>query len=263
MMKVLRFLGWLLLALVLLVVLYLYVFSGSSHKPVNVLQPAPYTSPGGPILVFGGNRATGFDIVKLLRERGEDVTVAVRATSNTDALKALGVKTVIADVMVPEQVNAAAASAPFKAVISTIGTSRGEAARRPDFVGNRNIIDATKAAGIRRFMFVTVVGTGNSYDVVPFPAKRALAEVIKLKGQAEDHLRASGLDYTIVRPGGLSEAAATGTAFLADDPQAFSYIARIDLATITVAALGDPATIGKTYNAYDPSRKTLGRAGFF
>jgi uncharacterized protein YbjT (DUF2867 family) len=262
-MIVLRILGWLLLALALLVVSYVYWLSGSSHTPVNVLSPAPYASPGGPILVFGGTRATGLEIVRLLRERGEDVTVAVRATSNTDALKALGVRTVVADVLDSAQVTSAVGTAPFRAVISTVGTSRGDSARRPDFDGNRNIIDAARAAGIRRFLFVTVVGTGNSLEAAPLPARRALAEVIRLKGQAEDHLRASGLEYTIIRPGGLSEAESTGTAVLADDPLAFSYIARRDLAALSVAALGDPATIGKTYNAYDPSRKTLGRAGLF
>jgi uncharacterized protein YbjT (DUF2867 family) len=262
-MKILKALGALILALVLSVVLYVYVFSGSFHTPTNVIAPAAYASPGGPILVFGGNRATGLDIVKLLRQRGEDVTVAVRATSNTDELKALGVKTVMADVMDAQQVAAAAASAPFTAVISTIGTSRGDQARRPDFEGNRNIIDAAKAAGATRFVFVTVVGPGDSWDIVPYFAKRMLREVITLKGQAEDHLRASGLAYTIVRPGGLSNGSATGTAQLAEDTQAFSYISRIDLAEVTVAALGDPATSGKTLHAYDPSRKTLGTSGFF
>jgi uncharacterized protein YbjT (DUF2867 family) len=78
-----------------------------------------------------------------------------------------------------------------------------------------------------------------------------------LKSQAEDHLRASSLDYTIIRPGGLGDVKATGTAVLADDPRAFSYISRTDLADLVVQALGDPTTIGKTYNAYDPSRRTM------
>jgi uncharacterized protein YbjT (DUF2867 family) len=94
-------------------------------------------------------------------------------------------------------------------------------------------------------------------DAAPLPARRALAEVIELKTRAEDHLKASGLDYTIIRPGGLTDRGATGQAFLAADPEAFSYISRTDLAALSVAALGDPATIGKTYAAYDPTRKTL------
>jgi uncharacterized protein YbjT (DUF2867 family) len=262
-MKFLKYLGYFVAAVAAIVLSYLYVFSGSFHTPTGVHALAPYTSPGGPIIVFGGTRATGLDIVKMLRERGEDVTVAVRATSNTDSLQALGVKTVIADVLDMQQVSAALATAPYKAVISTIGTSRGDNDKRPDYVGNRNIIDAAKAAGAQRFVFVTVVGPGDSWEIVPYFAKRILKEVISLKGQAEDHLRASGLQYTIVRPGGLSNGPATNTAVLAEDTKAFSYIGRTDLAAITVGALGDPATIGKTYHAYDPSRKTLGTSGFF
>jgi uncharacterized protein YbjT (DUF2867 family) len=253
----LRIIGYILLALVALVASYVFWLSGSSHVPVNVLKPAAYTSPGGPIIVFGGTRATGLEIVRLLRERGEDVTVAVRESSDTSALTALGVKTVTANVLNAAEVNAALASAPFKAVISTIGTSRGDQANRPDYVGNRNIIDAAKAAGARRFVFITVIGAGESAETAPLPARRALAEVIQLKTQAEDHLKASGLDWTIIRPGGLSDRGSTGQAFLAEDPKAFSYISRIDLARISVDALGDPATVGRTYSAYDPARKTL------
>ena len=103
----------------------------------------------------------------------------------------------------------------------------------------------------------SVVGTGNSYDAAPIPARSFLKDVIALKGQAEDHLRASGLQYTIIRPGGLGLGKSTGQAVMVDDPQAFSYIARVDVAKLAVEAIGDPATIGKTYNAYDPARKTM------
>lgn len=253
----LKAVGYLLLALVVLIAGYLFVFSRSFHTPVNLYTPATYVPPGGPIIVFGGNRATGLEIVKMLRDKGEDVTVAVRPTSDTAALQALGAKTVIADALDAEAVRAAFASGSYRVVVSTLGTARGEQAKRPDLVGNRNVIDAAKAADATRFVFVTVVGTGNSATSAPLPARLALKEVIALKGQAEDHLRASGLQYTIIRPGGLGQGRSTGQAQLADDPDAFSYISRVDLAKLVVGAIGDPATIGRTYNAYDPSRKTL------
>jgi len=255
----LKFIGGLLLVLVLTLAAYVFVFSGSSHEPVNVRAASGYTSPGGPILVFGGTRGTGLEIVRQLRERGETVTVAVRRTSNTTELQKLGVETVIADALEAETVQAAMSSQTFAAVVSTLGTTRGEQDKRPDFIGNRNVMDAAKAAGVQRFVFITVIGTGNSADAAPRPSRNFLKEVIALKSQAEDHLRASGLDYTIIRPGGLGDVPATGTAVLVDDPAAFSYIGRIDLANLAVQALGDPATIGKTYTAYDPSRKTMAR----
>ena len=255
----LKFIGGLVLAIVLFLAGYVLVFSGSSHEPVNVRASAAYTPIGGPVLVFGGTRGTGLEIVRQLRERGENVTVAVRRTSNTAELQKIGVNTVIADALDPDTVQAAMNSASFAAVVSTLGTTRGEQDKRPDYLGNRNVIDAAKAAGVRRFVFITVIGTGNSYDAAPRPSRRFLEEVIALKSKAEDHLRASGLDYTIIRPGGLGDVPATGTAVLVDDPAAFSFIGRIDLANLAVQSLGDPATIGKTYSAYDPSRKTMAK----
>ena len=254
---VLKAIGGLVLALVLFILTYFFWLSGSSHEPTNIRAASEYVSPGGPILVFGGTRGTGLEIVRKLRERGEAVTVAVRSTSNTTELEKLGVDTVVADALDADQVEAAIGSKGFSAVISTLGTTRGEQHKRPDYIGNRNVIDAARGAGVKRFVFITVIGAGDSSDAAPGFSKRFLAEVIALKTQAEDHLRASGLDYTIIRPGGLGDVPTSGTAVLAEDPAAFSFIGRADLADLAVQALGDASTIGKTYSAYDPSRKTM------
>jgi uncharacterized protein YbjT (DUF2867 family) len=254
---VLKAIGGLILALVLFILTYFFWLSGSSHEPTNIRAASEYVSPGGPVLVFGGTRGTGLEIVRKLRERGEAVTVAVRSTSNTTELEKLGVDTVVADALDAEQVEAAIGSKSFAAVISTLGTTRGEQHKRPDYIGNRNVIDAARGAGVKRFVFITVIGAGDSSDAAPGFSKRFLAEVIALKTQAEDHLRASGLDYTIIRPGGLGDVPTSGTAVLAEDPAAFSFIGRADLADLAVQALGDTSTIGKTYSAYDPSRKTM------
>ena len=254
---VLKAIGGLILALVLFILTYFFWLSGSSHEPINIRAASEYVSPGGPVLVFGGTRGTGLEIVRKLRERGEAVTVAVRSTSNTTELKKLGADTVVADALDAKQVEAAVGSKKFAAVISTLGTTRGEQHKRPDYIGNRNVIDAARVAGVKRFVFITVIGAGDSSDAAPGFSKRFLAEVIALKTQAEDHLRASGLDYTIIRPGGLGDVPTSGTAVLAEDPAAFSFIGRADLADLAVQALGDASTIGKTYSAYDPSRKTM------
>jgi nucleoside-diphosphate-sugar epimerase len=129
--------------------------------------------------------------------------------------------------------------------------------KRPDFIGNRNLIDAARTQGIARFVLVTVIGAGDSAAAVPPGARRGHSTVIPLKTQAEDYLRASGLQFTIVRPGGLGLQPADTTAVLVEDPKAFSFLARSDLGRLTADALGDPASIGKTYTAYDPERRML------
>ena len=126
--------------------------------------------------------------------------------------------------------------------------------KRPDWVGNRHIIDAAEAAGVERFLFVTVIGTGTSFEGLPVMARRGRMEAIPLKEKAEEHLRKSGMDYTIIRPGGLTNGPILGAAKLTEDCKAFSFISRAETARLTVEALGNDDTIGKTYTAWDPER---------
>jgi uncharacterized protein YbjT (DUF2867 family) len=254
------------------------MLSGSFHTPMSFHVFGPIRAAGLPVLVVGATQNTGLEVVRELLARGQPVVATVRSSSNTAALDALGVKKVVMDAMDAQQVRDTIVAERYSAVISTVGTAardlperrnlmtalfegpaKMDPAKRPDYVGNRNLIDATKAAGIRRFVFVTVIGTGNSFDAAPVPARRGLMDIIPLKNKAEDHLRSSGLDYTIIRPGGLGPRAlaATHTARLTEDPASFSYIARKDLARLVVDALGDATTVGHTYTAWDPSRRNV------
>lgn len=208
------------------------------------------------ILVVGGTRATGLEIVKLLHSDDQPVTVMARHSSDISALEELGVPVVRADALEAAEVAKAIVPGRYRAVISTLGGSSQESAR-PDYEGNRNLIDAAKAAGIRRFVMVTVIGAGNSADTPPLIAKWLLKDVITLKSQAEEHLEASGLDYTIIRPGGLLDKPASGKAVLSEDPETFSWIARADLAQLVVDALDDRQTIRKTYSAFDATRDRI------
>jgi uncharacterized protein YbjT (DUF2867 family) len=223
--------------------------------PALTAPPAPSVRSG--TLVFGGTRATGLEIVRLLRTRGEAVTVVVRPTSDVASLRALGASTLVADAMDAAAVNKALTGTQFRTVISTLGTTRGEKDRRPDFVGNKNAIDAAKAAGIPRFVLITVIGAGNSSDAAPWLAKQFLKEVIELKTQAEDYLKQSGLQWTIVRPGGLLDKKSSGQAVLKTDPETFSWISRVDLAQLTVDVLDAPGAAGQVYAAYDPTRENF------
>ena len=155
---ILAALGALLLTLVLVAAMYVFWLSGSSHKPTGVRPASAYVSPGGPILVFGGNRGTGLEIVRGLRARGEQVTVAVRPTSDTRALRDIGVATVLVDAFDPGQIQAAFAAQRYAAVVSTLGGGPADKARRPDLEGNRNAIEGAQAAGVQRFVLITVIG---------------------------------------------------------------------------------------------------------
>ncbi len=115
-------------------------------------------------------------------------------------------------------------------------------------------MDAARLAGVQRFVLVTVIGAGDSRDAAPAIARYVLRNVIPEKAKAEDYLKTSGLDYTIIRPGGLLDKDPQGRAYLTEDTGAMSWIRRADLAALTVQALDDPRAIGKVYHAFDPDR---------
>ena len=80
---------------------------------------------------------------------------------------------------------------------------------------------------------------------------------MELKTKAEDYLRASGVDYTILRPGGMNSDPPSGTAIKTIDHTAMGMISRADLGALLVDCLDDADTIGQTYHAIDPKNKEL------
>jgi len=212
------------------------------------------TGPGaGAVLVIGGTRATGLEVVRLLRARGEDVAVLARPASDASAAESLGARIVRGDAMNPPDLTAALASGRFRAIVSTLGATNIDGPR-PDFDGNRNAVDAARLAGVQRFVLVTVIGAGDSRNTAPAIVRYFLRKVIAEKDKAEDYLKTSSLDYTIIRPGGLLDKEAEGKAYLTEDTRAMSWIRRADLAALVVQALDDPRAIGKVYHAFDPDR---------
>ena len=200
-------------------------------------------------LIFGATRGTGLELAKLLTARGDSVTAFVRPTSDRSGLEPLGVKFVVGDALDPDEVSAAFTEGTYRAVITTLGCFRCEVP--PDYIGNKNVFDAAKAAGVGRVMMISSVGAGDSADAPPWISKWFLKDILVLKTQAEDHLRSSGLPYTIIRPGGLKDAEATGKGLLTEDAMAMGIITRKDLATLMVDALDDEAAANKVYTAKD------------
>lgn len=205
----------------------------------------------GGILVFGGNRGTGLEVCRLLAARGESVTACVRPAADAGELGSLGVATCRGDVLDAASVAAAFATGPFRAVINTVGGRRGEP--RPDYAGTRTLVAAAAGAGVRRFLFVTAIGCGDSRGAVGPRVIEFLGPVLDEKTLGEDCLRGSGLDWTILRPGGMTHDPASGTAICTEDRTAMGVISRADLARLVVECLDDPATIARIYHAIDPA----------
>jgi uncharacterized protein YbjT (DUF2867 family) len=106
---------------------------------------------------------------------------------------------------------------------------------------------------VRRIILVTAIGTGDSRGAVAPKVLEFLGPVLEEKALGENCLVASGLDYTILRPGGMTHDPASGTAIRTEDRSVMGVINRADLARILVDCLDDPLTIGRVYHTVDPA----------
>lgn len=203
------------------------------------------------VLIFGGNRGTGLETARILAGRGEAVTVFVRPTADIADLLQLRVRLCKGDVLNPRDVDAAFAAGPFRAVIDSVGGKRGEP--RPDYHGTRNIVDAALRAGVRRCVLVTAIGCGDSRGAVGPKVIEFLGAVLDEKTLGENYLIDSGLDYTILRPGGMASDPASGTAIRTEDRSVMGVINRADLARLVVGCLDDPTASRRIFHTVDPA----------
>jgi uncharacterized protein YbjT (DUF2867 family) len=202
------------------------------------------------VLIFGGTRGVGLETARQLSEKGEAVTVMVRKSSDLTALNELKVKTVVGDALDSAAVAAALASGDFDAVVSTLGGTP-DTGFEVDGDGNVNAIDATKAAGVTRFILISSIGVGNSTETMPEAGRKALAGALAGKGRAEERLKEIDLAYTVIRPGVLTNKPANGKGYLTEDPTVIGLISRAEVARLTVDSLSDESTYRKIYTAIE------------
>ena len=200
------------------------------------------------VFLAGASRGLGLEIA--IRLAAESIPSIAFLRQPQSKIEALGFDVQLGDAMNPDQVAAATAERPIETVISTIGGTSAEGVRS-DFVGNRNLIDAAVHVGVKHFILVTSLGTGDSAIALPESALQALGSVLKEKAMAEHHLRTSGLTYTIVRPGGLKSEPATGDGVLTLDPSIGGIIHRADVAELIVQCISNPKSYNQTLGAVD------------
>lgn len=205
---------------------------------------APY------IFLAGGSRGVGLEIARSLVKRSLPVKALLRSEAARAELEAMGIAIVLGDALNLAEVEQAMQGAPIGAVISTIGglPKDGE---RADYLGNKNLIDAAVKAGAQKFILVSSIGSGDSVVALPPQALQALGSVLVEKEKAEQHLIASGLTYTIIRPGGLKSEPATGNAVLTPDPTIAGSIHRADVAELVCRCLQSDQANNRVLSAVD------------
>ncbi|MEM9529859.1 MAG: SDR family oxidoreductase [Pseudomonadota bacterium] len=200
----------------------------------------------GTVLVAGATGRTGVKVVESLLAQGYPVRAMVRNEAKARELLPAAVEIRVADVTDANAV--AGAMAGVADVVTAIGSTSPAGPNSPEFVdygGVVNLVTAAKAAGVDQFVLVSSLGATK----VDHYLNKNFGNVLIWKLKGEDNLRASGLAYTVVRPGGLSDdAARTGKLVLDQgDTLETGRISRADVAEICVAALSSPAARNRTF----------------
>ncbi len=202
-------------------------------------------------LVAGSTGNLGSEIVRLLRERGESVRGLVRATSGPEKvarLEKMGVETVVGDLKDRESLDNACRG--VKTVISTISiiatAQPGDSFADTDAAGTISLIDAAKAAGAEHFVFT-------SFDSERFPD----TPLTEAKRNVEQHLKSSGINYTILKPSLFMEAWLGPMLFgdlVAGQVKIYGagngkvpYISAADVAQVAVHAATTPSARNQTF----------------
>lgn len=193
------------------------------------------------VLVIGANGKIGRHLVeKLAMEKGFFVRAMVRKAEQVSELEKLGAKPIIADLT--KDFNYAYDE--IEAVIFTAGSGGHTPASdtiKIDQDGAIKAINIAKEKGVRRFIIVSSYGADN-----PENGPESLVHYLKAKQAADEELKRSGLDYTIVRPVGLSDEPATGkVADVSGKPT--NSIPRADVANFISEALTVKSSFYKTY----------------
>lgn len=203
------------------------------------------------IFLVGASRGVGREIANHLTKQNFQVTALLRSEKSRAELEAIGVQVVLGDAMnVSDVERAILTDEPIHTVITTLGGTPSDV-ERPDYPGNKHLIDAALKAGVQKFILVTSIGTGNSVEALTPQVLAALGPVLVEKGKAEQHLVNSGLTYTIIRPGGLKSEPATGNAVLTEDTKVLGSIHRADVAQLVTRSLNCDRTNNKILSAVD------------
>ncbi|MFV2177581.1 NAD(P)-dependent oxidoreductase [Actinomadura sp. LOL_016] len=209
------------------------------------------------LTVFGATGGTGLQVVRRALTNGHEVTAVVRDPARLpadlrDRADGPSLDIVRADVMDPDAVRPSVTGRD--AVITAIGTREG---RTPTTVcedSTRSIVEAMTAAGERRFLMVSASGFANGpgddpltrFVVKPLLLKPMLKHAFADMRRAEDVVRASGLDWTIVRPPRLTDGDGKGRYRAAVDRNVLGgfTLARADLGLALLDHAADPSSAG-------------------
>lgn len=200
------------------------------------------------VVIAGGHGKIALWTQRLLAARGDRATALVRNPDHFGDVREAGGDPVLCDLEAADAASVAEHVAGADAVLFAAGAGPGSGVARKDTVdraASALVAEAAQRAGVRRFVQISSTGIGRTTGDEVFDA------YLRAKGAAEDDLRERDLDWTILRPGRLTDDEPTGLVRVAEVPGQGALprgdVPRGDVAAAVVALLDRPGTVRRTY----------------
>ena len=194
------------------------------------------------VVVAGGHGKIGIRLLRLLAERGHRARGLIRNPDHARDLEEVGAEAVVCDIEALDHISECCEGAD--AVVFAAGAGPGSGPQRKrtvDYAGAVKLIEAAKQNGIDRYVIVSAISADR-----PEQWSDQMRPYYEAKRDADQAALESGLSYTIVRPGGLTDDPGTGLVKLGTDLER-GEIPREDVAATLLAVLQTPSTVGKTF----------------
>ena len=196
------------------------------------------------VVIAGGHGKIALLLERALAMRGDAAVGLVRNADHVADVRGTGADAVVCDLERTTVDDLAAVLAGAHAVVFAAGAGPGSGIPRKDTVDRAAAVllaDAAEAAGVRRYVQVSAMGVDSARQAGP---DDVFGAYLVAKKAAEDDLRARPLDWTILRPGRLTDDPPAGTVRLARHVER-GAVSRADVAAVLVALLDAPATAGQ------------------
>ena len=198
------------------------------------------------ILVAGGHGQIALRLLKLLSDDGHTARGLIRKRDQAADLEAVGAVPVLGDLENDESLDDYVKGAD--AVVFAAGAGPGSGAERKrtvDLGGAVKLVDSAKRTGVRRYVIISSIGADR-----PESGGDSMRAYLEAKGEADEYVTASGLDFTVVRPGGLTDDPGTGLVTVSTTMGGRASVPRDDVAAVVAACLSEPHTIGTTFELF-------------
>ena len=193
------------------------------------------------IAIAGGHGQIAMMLHPLLREHGHSVMGLIRNANQADAVSGAGATPVVCDLEATADL--ASVVSEVDAVVFAAGAGPGSGADRKvsmDRNGAVRLIDAAKRSNVSRYVMISAIRAEQARGDDVFRT------YLQAKSEADEALRRSGLDYTIIRPGRLTNDAGSGLVQIGPTVP-MEEIPRADVAAVVAEVLDTPSTIGQQF----------------